>query len=179
LLEKIRTSQPDVLLIDPEFTHPETVRSLKQIIQDYRSVQVAIFTGKRDKEAFILAMQLGIRGYLSKDISLNELLSSISLISAGELVISPIFTEYFFFNILRSVSNPANLIMQPILSLREIEVLSLISIGATNREIAQKLYIAVNTVKVHLKNILDKLQLRNRQQLAVYAIKQGLTNCIK
>jgi DNA-binding NarL/FixJ family response regulator len=60
------------------------------------------------------------------------------------------------------------------LSEREVEILKLVTKGATNKEIAQKLIIAQNTVKVHIKNILEKLQLRNKQQAAAYAVKQGL-----
>jgi DNA-binding NarL/FixJ family response regulator len=176
MVEQIQATTPDILLIDADITHTEIFHSLQQIRRISPATRIALFTNNCSKDPFCLAMQMGARGYLSKDVPMDELVASISLIARGEIVVSPRFSEPFLFAALRATSPTVGLASRSTLSLREVEVLNLVTSGATNREIAQKLYIAVNTVKVHLKNILDKLQLRNRQQLAVYAVKQGLTN---
>ncbi len=172
----IKSSGPDVLLMDMDATCRETLESIRQLSLELPDIRIAVLTDSREKEKFITAMQTGARGYLSKNMPVEELIDSIKLIAGGEMVISAIFSEQFIFPILRNEKKKsACLKSNSGLSAREIEILRLITGGASNREIAENLFITENTVKVHLKNILDKLQLRNRQQLSAYAIQLGLT----
>jgi DNA-binding NarL/FixJ family response regulator len=108
---------------------------------------------------------------LAKNNSTGDLIKSLELISSGRIIISPLFAERFLEDLAAKNEEPAALESKPasILSERELDIARLISQGATNREIASELFIAENTVKVHVKNILAKLELKNRQQLAVYA----------
>jgi DNA-binding NarL/FixJ family response regulator len=164
-----------VLLIDPDISDYRSVEPLKRILQASPDIRIVIFTENRDKSQFLIAMQIGVRGYLSKDVPVDELIASLSLIARGEVVISPVFSREFFFSAFHREKGSVRLTERTNLSDREIEVLRLVTGGATNREIAGQLFITENTVKVHLKNILEKLQLRNRQQLAVYAVRQGIS----
>jgi two-component system, NarL family, nitrate/nitrite response regulator NarL len=123
-------------------------------------------------------MELNVRGYLSKNVGIEDLVTSLDLIFRGEIVISPVFSDQFLFASIGSGKRSTILHNNSSLSEREIEVLKQVSRGSTNKEIAETLFIAENTVKVHLKNILDKLQLRNRQQLAAYAVQRGLTKAV-
>jgi DNA-binding NarL/FixJ family response regulator len=175
IFEQVKATEPDVLLIDIDINQLDSLESFQKISHISPGTRIAIFTDNRRKDHFLRAMQMGARGYLSKDVPIEELIGAINLIARGEIIISPAFSRQFFFPALRFQSRPGSVTGKTGLSRREIEVLRLVTSGATNKEIAENLYIAENTVKVHLKKILDKLQLRNRQQLAAYAVRQGLT----
>jgi DNA-binding NarL/FixJ family response regulator len=117
-------------------------------------------------------VKAGARAFLAKNISVPDLIKSLELISSGRIIISPLFAEKFLEGLSSRKTEEQVKEANPesILSDREIEIAKLIAEGATNREIAEKLFIAENTVKVHVKNMLNKLELKNRQQLAVYAV---------
>jgi two-component system, NarL family, nitrate/nitrite response regulator NarL len=178
MIEKVKATGPDILLIDADITRTEAIENLKQINVSSPDTRIAMLTDSQKKDQFFLAMQLGARGYLSKDLKVEDLVTAIDLIARGEIVISPIFSEQYLFASLRSLNKTETCGDKSGLSEREIEVLMQVTQGATNKEIAKTLFIAENTVKVHLKNILEKLQLRNRQQLAAYAVQRGLTTAI-
>ncbi len=179
IADKVRDAKPDVLLIDADISDLKSAESLKTIVRVSPETRIVIFTENREKSQFLNALQIGVRGYLSKNVPIDELISSLSLIARGEIVISPAFSRQFLFSVFQNQFDPVRLAERPSLSGREIEVLRLVTGGATNREIADQLFIAENTVKVHLKKMLEKLQLRNRQQLAAYAVRQGLCTASK
>jgi len=105
-----------------------------------------------------------------------DLVESIDLIGKGEVVVPPSLAG----KLVRKVTvKTKEAEVKEGLSEREIEILKLLVRGNTNKEIAEALFITENTVKVHMKNILGKLQLRNRQQAAAYAVKQGLVTEIR
>ena len=161
-----------------DISRPEAIQAFEQISTVSPNTRIAVLTDNREKKPFLTALQLGARGYLAKDVSFEDLLTSINLIVRGEIVISPSFSKKFLITLLQSGKKPGEPNDKPALSERESEVLRLVAGGATNKEIAEELFITENTVKVHLKNILEKLQLRNRQQLAAYAVQYGLTTAV-
>ncbi|HEX2913630.1 MAG TPA: response regulator transcription factor, partial [Chloroflexia bacterium] len=123
----------------------------------------------------------GAKGYLIKDVKIDELLRAIVMVSKGGAVISPSMAARLldeFSSSAGEVKVVAEKADKQALSEREREVLSLVAVGATNRDIADKLVISENTVKVHLHNIMEKLHLRNRQHAAAYAIREGLVTNI-
>ena len=119
-------------------------------------------------------LKAGARACLAKNISANDLIKSIELISSGRIIISPLFAEAFLGEVTSAEKADGSSASdkETVLSQREMETVTLIAEGNTNKEIARKLYIAENTVKAHVKNALHKLELRNRQQLVAYAVLQ-------
>ncbi len=123
-----------------------------------------------------IAGKLGVKGYLLKNSSLDELVRAVRALSSG----GAYFSSSMFTKVLQEFTHLARRRdLQEAkgidaLTDREKDVLRLVARGATNRDIAEELVITENTVKVHLRNILDKLQLRNRQQAAAYAVQEGL-----
>jgi len=172
-IEKVREIKPDVVLIDSSISECDSSEVVREIKEESPEVRIAMLTDCENEEELFSAIESGATGYLLKDTKVGELVKSIELIGNGEVVVSPPLSEKLVgkFASMRkreAESGPAGL------TEREIEIVRLLAQGATNKEMAEKLFIARNTVKVHLKNILEKLQLRNRQQLVAYAVQEGL-----
>lgn len=172
-IEKVRAIKPDVVLIDNNISDCESSEAVREIKGGSPEVRIAMLTDCESEEELFTAIESGATGYLLKDTKIAELVKSIELIGNGEVVVSPPLSEKLTgkFASLRKAESEGS----PLgLTTREIEIIRLLAQGATNKEIAKRLFIAQNTVKVHLKNILEKLKLRNRQQLAAYAVQEGL-----
>jgi len=163
-------SEPDVVLMDSNISDCGSKEATEQINKSSPGVKVAMLTDSEDEEDLFSAIEAGATGYLLKDMKVGDLVKSIDLIGKGEIVVSlPLVGK-----LVRKVTLKTKAEVKDGLSEREIEILKLLVGGNTNKEIAETLFITENTVKVHMKNILGKLQLRNRQQAAAYAVKQGL-----
>jgi DNA-binding NarL/FixJ family response regulator len=132
--------------------------------------KVVLVGQPKSSEAIVEAIQAGAQGFLSLDLPLEEFIFRLRLLAQGDFMVShgltPSLSQLWEARALAETADE--------LSQREREVLVLVSTGATNEEIAQELIITKNTVKVHLRHLLDKLDLRNRQQLAAYAAREGL-----
>lgn len=129
-----------------------------------------------DEKVMFSCVEAGASGYLVNDLSVQDLVKSIDLIASGRMVISPRVSDKFIseFGELREEKRRWEETGGVQLSPRETEILAMVTGGATNKEIADRLYITENTAKVHVKNILAKLKLRNRQQAAAYAVEHGI-----
>jgi DNA-binding NarL/FixJ family response regulator len=172
-VEKVREIKPDVVLIDSSISECDSSEAVREIKEESPEVRIAMLTDCENEEELFSAIESGATGYLLKDTKVGELVKSIELIGNGEIVVSPPLSEKLIgkFASMRKKEAESS---QAGLTEREIEIIRLLAQGATNKELAEKLFIAENTVKVHLKNILEKLQLRNRQQLVAYAVQEGL-----
>jgi len=176
-LEKVKEIQPDVVLMDTAISQCDSVETTRQISELSPKVKVAMLTDSKNEEDLFSSIDAGATGYLLKDMKFGDLVKSIDLIAKGEVIISPPLVEKLvdkFTEIKRSQAE-----VKGGLSDREQEILKLLAKGATNKEIGDTLFITENTAKVHVKHILEKLQLRNRQQAAAYAVQHGLTTEIK
>ena len=168
-------SEPDVVLMDTNISDCGSKEATEQINKSSPGVKVAMLTDSEDEEDLFSAIEAGATGYLLKDMEVGDLVKSIDLIGKGEIVVSlPLVGK-----LVRKVTLKTKAEVKDGLSEREVEILKLLVGGNTNKEIAETLFITENTVKVHMKNILGKLQLRNRQQAAAYAVKQGLVTEIR
>ena len=171
-----RDLKPQVLLTEVHMRLSDGLPTVTHIIEAFPETNVAILTSSEDEADVLAAGKLGIRGYLLKNSSLDELVRAIESLSAG----GAYFSSSMFTKVLQEFTHLARRRdLQEAkgidaLTDREKDVLRLVARGATNRDIAEELVITENTVKVHLRNILDKLQLRNRQQAAAYAVQEGL-----
>jgi two-component system, NarL family, nitrate/nitrite response regulator NarL len=176
-LEAARKLKPDLVLMDvhmPNLGGIEAARLIRAELPDTRVVMLTVSDQDRD---LFEAIKSGAHGYLLKNLEPEELFGYLTGVLRGEAPISrtmaaKILSE-FSSQASRTRHAPAG---EPLSELtpREREVLKLVAAGTTNREIASALTLTENTVKNHLRNILDKLHLENRVQAAAYALKMGL-----
>ena len=176
-IAKARELVPDVILMDigmPKCNGLEAVRVIKQ---ELPAVQIIMLTISDDDRNLFNAIKNGADGYLLKSLEPQELYDMLGKIRRGEAPISGVLAGKILHEF-RQLKQGAAHAAEPSgdLTAREIEILELVVQGATNSEIAARLCIAENTVKIHLRNILEKLHLQNRIQAAVYAVRQGLVS---
>jgi len=176
-IEKVEETKPHVVLMDTDISECDDIKAIRQMHESSPEVKVAMLTDSKHEEDLFSAIEAGAKGYLLKDMKVSDLVASIDLIGKGEVVVSPPLAGMLVDKFSSMKANEAE--DKDGLSKREIEVLKLLAKGATNKEIAKVLFIAENTAKVHIKNILEKLQLRNRQQAAAYAVQEGLVTEVR
>ena len=170
--------KPNLVLIELYMRGCDGLPTVVSIIEDYPDTNIAILTSSEDDADVLAAGKLGIKGYLLKNSSLEELVRAVyALAEGGAYFSSSMFTkvlqEFTHLARRRDLQEAKGI---EALTEREKDVLKLVAKGCTNRDIANDLVITENTVKVHLRNILDKLQLRNRQPAAAYAVQEGLVS---
>ncbi|HTD51084.1 MAG TPA: response regulator transcription factor [Acidimicrobiia bacterium] len=176
-VERIVELVPDLVLIDvgmPGVSGIEATRRVRALVP---SVKVAILTVSEKDEDLFAAVRAGATGYLLKEVSIEELPEAVRAVARGHSLISPTMASRLLseFNALsRRVEEERGNV--PRLSDRELEVLRLVARGFSNRDIATELVIAENTVKNHVRNILEKLQLRSRMEAAMYAVREKLVD---
>lgn len=161
--------QPDVVLLDVRMPVMDGVAATKQIFQRFAETQVLILTTFDDDEYVSQAMRFGAKGYLLKDTPSENLAIAIRAVHQGYTHLGPGLFEKTLVH--QSAAHSLHSAIPPELanlSPREREVLRLITSGASNREIAQALYISERTVKNHVTRILNQLNLRDRTQAALF-----------
>ncbi len=177
--EKVRRLEPDLVLLElrlPDMTGVEVART---IAREVPSTRVALISKSFSRADLLDAINVGVRGYITKDVQLATLIEAVKIVARGEFFVPPESSGLLLAELVAISENShrehhAAAADRAKVTERECEVLQLLVQGATNRDIARRLTITENTVKVHLRNILDKLQLRNRQQAAAFAISSGL-----
>jgi DNA-binding NarL/FixJ family response regulator len=177
--EQVRRTSPDVVLMDMRMPEMDGVTATRSILAQYPQTRVAVLSASSAEADLIAAVKAGARGYITKDVSIEFLVEAVKRIAQGEAVVTPRLTARLldeFTMLVRSLDGETQSIEADSAKVTEREraVLELLVRGATNRDIARELVITENTVKVHLRNILEKLHLRNRQQAAAFAISSGL-----
>ncbi len=164
---------PDVVLMDIFMPDCDGLEATAYIRQQYPQTRVVMLTSSESDEHLYRAVQLGAVGYLLKDLDAEELFDLLTGLERGEVLISRTMGARLLKRIINPPHDEADMNSEA-LTEREIEVLRLVARGASNPQIAAELAISINTVKVHLRNILDKLSLENRTQAAAYALRSGL-----
>lgn len=169
-IEQVATLQPDVVLMDVRMPVMDGREATRIITQQFPNVKVLVLSTFDDDGYIAQSIQAGAKGYLLKDMPSQELAQAIRSVYRGYTQLGPGLIEKLMSGVSISEtvveSQPQDLSH---LTPREQEVLRLISVGSTNREIAQQLYISEGTVKTHVTHLLNRLNLRNRSQLAIYA----------
>lgn len=159
--------QPDVVLMDVKMPGIGGVEATRRLVEAKPETRILMLTVSEEEESLIAAIQAGARGYILKNADAEELLDAIERVNAGDATLSPAMTLRLF-QTLRSGGAPIPVSDLP-LTARERDVFHLLAEGASNREIAETLTITENTVKTHVRNILEKLELRNRGEVAAFA----------
>ena len=176
-IEKARDLMPDVILMDISMPGVNGLEATQRIKQEIPYVRIVILTVSDEDQNLFEAIKSGAQGYLLKKIEPQTLFQTLRGVLEGEAPLSRVMATKLlaeFARQRRAASEPRT--PTATLTEREKEVLGLLAAGKTNKEIAGALRIAENTVKNHLKNILEKLHLENRVQAATFALREGLLN---
>jgi DNA-binding NarL/FixJ family response regulator len=164
--------RPDVVLMDIYMPDGDGLQATQEIRTRYPNIAIVMLTSSEDDAHLYEAVRLGAAGYLLKSLDADELFDLLKGVMRGEAAM----TRSMAARLLKRMASrtPDDDRTEASLTEREVDVLRLVAHGASNPKIAEELCITVNTVKSHIKNILFKLQLENRTQVAAYAIQAGL-----
>ena len=178
-IQKAGETKPDVILMDLNMPHCSGLEATQAIRTQMPQVNILVLTVSDRESDLFAAIKFGARGYILKNTEPEALVHAIFHIARGGAIISPLMantllTEFQDLGI--QVTDDTTRESDTRLSPRETDVLKLVARGATNREIADSLFISENTVKTHLSNIMEKLHLANRSQAAAYAVRRGLVH---
>jgi DNA-binding NarL/FixJ family response regulator len=174
-VRSVRELTPDVVVMDLNMPGISGVDATRQITAEAPLTRVVVLTISDQDGDVMDAILAGACGYLLKDSSIQDLMRGIQSAAVGESLISPHIAAKVLQRVRATTSQPgAAEAIRTELSEREIEVLKLIANGKDNAEIAGELHISPKTVKNHISNILMKLQIQNRIQAAVYAVRSGI-----
>jgi DNA-binding NarL/FixJ family response regulator len=166
--------KPDVILMDIYMPGGNGLHITKQIKKQFPNINIVMLTSSEDDEHLYEAVRIGASGYLVKSLDANELFDLLQGVMHGEAAMTSAMAKRLLRRIAKSKTDPDK--GEETLTERELAVLRFVASGASNSEIGEELCISVNTVKTHLRNILQKLQLDNRTQAATYAVQHGLVS---
>lgn len=172
-VELAAASKPDVICMDIVMPGMDGIAATEQIKLALPSVEILAVTSYIDLEKILAAIQAGVSGYVMKDASPAELIRAIQTVARGEIYLHPEATRKLarHFEPSAKTRDPNELLTQ-----REREVIQLVTRGLNNQDIADKLKIGLKTVKTHISNILEKLKLENRVQVAIYALQHNIVS---
>lgn len=176
-LEVAREVLPDVILMDINMPVCNGLEATRHIKREMPHVKIVMLTVSDDDKHLFEAIKSGAQGYLLKDLETQQLYDLLESISRGEAPLSGVIAAKILQEFTRpeADSDQGPEVIEE-LTPREVDILQLVVEGMTNKEIATALVISENTVKIHMRNILEKLHLQNRIQVAVYAVRQGLVD---
>ena len=173
---KAMDTTPDIVLMDVRMPRRGGIDACMSIKDAVPSAKIIMLTISDEEADLYDAIKAGAMGYLLKEISIEEVATAIRAVHGGQSLISPSMASKllseFASMIKRSDERPQ--LPAPRLTEREMEVLRLVAKGLNNRDIAKQLFISENTVKNHIRNILEKLQLHSRMEAVVYAVREKL-----
>jgi DNA-binding NarL/FixJ family response regulator len=172
-LEAVRTHRPDLVLMDYGLPDGTGLEATREILASYPDTNVVLLTVHEEDDLLFEAVRSGAKGYLLKNISAKVMLARLRGLSQGEVAISPTQTRRILTEFARTPKPIRNGAIEQ-LTPREVEILRELARGASNQEIADRLYISINTVKNHVHNVLEKLGVDNRREAAKLAVERGL-----
>jgi two-component system NarL family response regulator len=171
-----KETAPDIVLMDVRMPRRGGIDATSAIKEAVPSAKIVMLTISDEEADLYDAIKAGAMGYLLKEISIDEVAADIRAVYGGQSLISPSMASKLLSEFAAMIKNKDDRpqLPTPRLTDREMEVLRLVAKGMNNRDIAQQLYISENTVKNHIRNILEKLQLHSRMEAVVYAVREKL-----
>jgi DNA-binding NarL/FixJ family response regulator len=175
-IEQVRSHRPDIVLMDLNMPEMSGLDATRVITAECPEVKTIVLTASEDDGDLFEAVKSGADGFLPKDLDAAELFDMLERVMRGEPAFTPGLARKVLGELARSDDSQAS--RKPdALTLREQEVLELLVSGVTsNRDLAERLFVSENTIKFHLRNILDKLHVQNRAQVIAFAVREGLVD---
>lgn len=169
-VEKALQLRPDIILMDLVMKEMDGIQATKEIIEKWPDAKIIIVTSFLDDEKVYPALEAGATSYMLKTSKASEIADAVRATFHGQSVLEPEVTG----KMMQRMRKPQHAELHEELTNREMEILLLMTEGKSNQEIADELYIALKTVKVHVSNILSKLQVQDRTQAVIYAFKHSI-----
>lgn len=170
--DKITTLKPDIILLDLGLANHNSLDFVKSIKNEFREIKVIIMDLVPIQEDIMRYVEAGVSGFIIKDANIAEFTKTIRSVATGEKVLPPTLTGSLFSQIVDSgvkELGPSKMIQSVKMTKREREIVELIAEGLANKEIAYKLNLSIYTVKSHVHNILEKMALNTRVQIAIHS----------
>jgi DNA-binding NarL/FixJ family response regulator len=175
-IEQAAALEPDVVLMDVRMPSVNGIEAARRIRVAQPTVRVLMLTESEDDEDLFAAVRAGATGYLLKEVAIDEIADAIRSVASGQALVSPSMTT----KLLSEFNAMSRRLVEEHdgrrLTDRELEVLRLIARGMSNKDIGAELVISENTVRNHVRNILEKLQVRSRVEAAMYAVREKLVD---
>lgn len=169
-VEKALQLKPDIILMDLVMKEMDGIQATQEIIKQWPEAKIIIVTSFLDDEKLYPALEAGATSYMLKTSKASEIADAVRSTFHGQSVLEPEVTG----KMMQRMRNPKQSELYEDLTNREMEILLLMTEGKSNQEIADELFIALKTVKVHVSNILSKLEVQDRTQAVIYAFKHSL-----
>jgi len=173
-IEQAAELQPDVVLMDVRMPTMNGIEATRAIRSDFPSTQIIMLTVSDEEGDLYESVKNGASGYLLKDSSIDEVAQAVRVVAEGQSLISPSMAVKLIDEFKEMARTDREQVPTPRLTERELEVLRLVAKGMNNRDAARELFISENTVKNHVRNILEKLQLHSRMEAVMYAVREKL-----
>lgn len=169
-LAKTGILAPDVVIMDIRMPGEDGIEICRELVERFPDVQVVMLTSYDDEDLIMEAIMAGAKGYILKQVGNEELVRAVEVVVRGESVLDPVITKRLLER-MRSRPGTEEASELSTLTRQEKKVLALVAEGKTNREIAKAIYLSEKTVRNYVSNILSKLNLSNRAEAAVYAVR--------
>ena len=175
-IAKAEEFAPDVVLMDVRMPRVNGIEATRTIHEMVPTTKILMLTVSDEDQDLFEAIKAGASGYLLKEVSVEEVADAVRDVVQGQTLISPSMASKLLteFVALEKRVNEKQRYTSPTLTSRELEVLKLVAKGMSNRDIADELFISENTVKNHVRNILEKLHLHSRMEAVIYAVRERL-----
>lgn len=177
VVQKVKQLQPEIILMDIRMPRMNGVEGTRLVREKFPYIKVLMLTTFSDSELIFEALEQGASGYLLKDMETDAIAQAILTVHSGGVVLPQDITAQIIEELKKTKvaveCNPPEQLKQ--LTEREVDVLRAIGLGLNNKEIAEKLFITEGTVKNHVSNLISKLELRDRTQAAICAVRYGVT----
>jgi DNA-binding NarL/FixJ family response regulator len=168
------STAPDVILLDVRMPKGSGIEACQAIKEASPATRIIMLTVSDEEADLYDAVRNGASGYLLKDSSIEEVAQAVRVVADGQSLISPAMAVKLLGEFKQMSGSDRHDAMAPRLTDRELQVLKLVAQGLNNRQIAKQLFISENTVKNHVRNMLEKLQLHSRMEAVMYAMREKL-----